>query len=163
MAFGYLRDPLFLACLLVYGANRMLEDWGMSPPVFRSYLNDVICIPFWLPLMLWAEHKLGLRPHDDPPYAYEIVIPLVFLAAVFEVILPSLPAWRGLTVPDPNDVLCYAAGAFLANRFWQWRYRAKEGQSRPVPEKDRGADASPLADGTGRAGRSSEGVVHEVP
>ncbi len=122
MRFRYLRDPLFLLCLVVYGANRLLEDWGISPTLFRSYLNDVICIPFWVPIMLWAERASGLRPHDDPPHAYEMAIPLVFLAAVFEVILPSTQAWQGLTVPDPNDVLCYAAGASIASWFWQWRY-----------------------------------------
>lgn len=123
MTFGYLRDPLFLLCLIVYGANRLLEDSGLSPPLFRCYLNDVICIPFWVPIMLWAERQSGLRQHDDPPHAYEMAIPLVIWAAVFEVVLPSTRAWQGLTVPDPNDVLCYAAGACIASWFWQWRYR----------------------------------------
>ena len=126
MAFGYLRDPLFVVCVLAYGANRLLEDGGMSPPMFRSYLNDVICIPFWIPMMLWAERKLGLRPHDDPPHAYEIIIPLLLWAAAFEIILPTTQAWAGLAVPDPNDVLCYAGGAFIASQFWHWRYRADD-------------------------------------
>ena len=122
MTFGYLKDPLFLICLIAYSLNRVLANHGMSTPVLRSYLNDVICIPFWIPIMLWVHRKLGLRQHDDPPHGHEIVIPLLIWALVFEVILPATRVWSGLAVADPNDVLCYALGGFIAIRFWTWRY-----------------------------------------
>src|SRR5262245_50409749 len=96
----------------------------MSPPLLRSYLNDIICIPFWIPIMLWSLRKLGLRRHDDAPHAHEIVIPLLIWAVVFEVILPATRAWAGLAVADPNDVLCYALGGLLAGLYWTWRYRS---------------------------------------
>lgn len=123
MPFRYLSDPLFLACFFAYWVNRLLEARGMSAPVFRGYLNDLICIPFWIPILVWVQRRLRLRRHDAPPQSYEIAIPLVIWAAVFEVILPTTPTWAGLAVPDPNDVLCYALGGLVAVHFWGWWYR----------------------------------------
>lgn len=120
--FVYLKDPLFLACLSAYCVNRLLANHGMSVPLLRSYLNDVICIPFWIPIMLWAQRKLGLRKHDGPPQPFEVVIPLVIWALVFEVFLPATPLWSHVALADPIDVLCYALGGIVAVQFWSWRY-----------------------------------------
>lgn len=122
MSFRYCRDPLFVACFAVYWMNWFLEGCHRSLPWFESYLNDVICIPFWVPIMLWANRKLGLRRHDGPPEASEIIIPLVIWAMVFEWILPHLANWKDLAVADPIDVLCYAIGAFVASAYWSLTY-----------------------------------------
>ena len=66
-----------------------------------------------------------LRQHDDPPHTFEIVIPLVIWAVVFEVVLPTTETFTGLAVPDPNDVLCYALGGFVSAQFWQWWHRRR--------------------------------------
>jgi len=133
--FGYLKDPLFLFCFTVYWLNRFLEDCGISAPIVRSYLNDLICIPFWCPIMLWANRRLGLRRHDSPPLAYEIVIPLLIVAIVFEVILPASRGWEDLTFADPNDVLSYALGAAFATIFWAWWYREQGNAVHPSDRK----------------------------
>jgi hypothetical protein len=72
--------------------------------------------------MLWANRKLGLRRHDAPPQGYEIVIPLLIWAIVFELVLPATRGWSRLAIADPIDVLCYAAGGCLSALFWTWRY-----------------------------------------
>ena len=122
MAFGYLKDPLFLVCFTAYWVNRFLEAYDLSTPILCSYLNDLICIPFWIPIVLWIMRKLGLRRHDAPPRAYEIVIPLLIWSVVFELVLPATLAWSGLAHADPNDVLCYALGGCLSALYWKWRY-----------------------------------------
>ena len=43
----------------------------------RDSLNDVICIPFWVPIMLFIMKKAGLRREDGPPTGSEILIPLI--------------------------------------------------------------------------------------
>lgn len=129
MPFGYLRDPLFLACFGGYWIHRLAASNGLSTPLLTSYLNDVICIPFWIPLMLWAQRMLRLRAHDDPPRGYEVVIPLVIWAVVFEVILPLTSVWKGRTFPDPVDVLCYAMGGLGAVVFWTWWYHERRALS----------------------------------
>ena len=126
MPFRYLKDPLFLVCFTVYWLNRFLEDFGLSAPLLRSYLNDLICIPFWVPIMVWVNRKLGLREYDGPPLAYETVIPLLIWAAAFELILPSMQGWSELAFADPNDVLAYTLGAAGAKSFWRWWYGGAE-------------------------------------
>ena len=122
MEFKYVRDPLFLVCFFAYWINRCLESYGLSPILARSYLNDLICIPFWIPIMLWMQKRIGLRESDEPPRAFELVIPLAIWSLVFEVVLPTTRTWSGLAVPDVNDVVCYALGAAISMRFWEWHY-----------------------------------------
>ena len=128
MAFGYLRDPLFVICFSAYWINRYLESVDLSANIFRSYLNDLICIPFWVPIILFVHRRLGIRIHDEPPRALEIVIPLVLWSVIFEVVLPTTQAWSGLAIADPADVLCYSIGALAGAAFWTWRYRGKNWQ-----------------------------------
>jgi hypothetical protein len=123
MPFAYLRDPLFLVCFATYWAHRWLAARGISTPLLGAHLNDLICIPFWVPIMLWIERRLGLRRHDHPPRAVEVVIPLVILAAAFEVVIPSHPQWQVPTVADPKDVLAYSLGSLVAVAIWKWYYR----------------------------------------
>ena len=122
MPFAYLRDPLFLLCFAGYWCHRLLAAYGLSTPWLRAYFNDLICLPFWVPLMLWVQRIAGLRTHDNPPSAIELVVPLVLWATVFEVLLPATPTWTGLAVPDPRDVLCYAAGGLISA--WVWNRKA---------------------------------------
>jgi hypothetical protein len=123
MKFRYLRDPLFQFCIVVYFVNRWVLKHVWDSSFFHSYLNDLICIPFWVPIMLYAERKVGLRDTDGPPEAHEILIPLVLWSWVFEIVLPANPFFARYSVADHRDVMCYSLGAFLAAVFWRWRYR----------------------------------------
>lgn len=122
MNFRYLRDPLFLFCVGLYFFNR----WVMKPyfpnEFCRSYLNDVICIPFWVPIMLFLLRKLGLRKDDVVPRASEILIPLLVWSWVFEIYLPSTNSFNGLATSDYLDILAYTVGCFIAALFWKFWY-----------------------------------------
>lgn len=122
MPFRYLRDPLFLFCVAAYSVNRLVLKPHIHGGVFGAFLhgslNDVICLPFWVPIMVWMMHKVGLRPGDAPPQAVEILIPLLLWSWFFELILPTLGPFRRLAVCDPEDILCYALGTLLAALFW---------------------------------------------
>ena len=112
---------MFLVCFFAYWAHRWLAGIGMSNSLLRGHLNDVICIPFWLPMMLWANRKLRLRTHDRPPDSVEIVVPLMIWSALFEVV-PLQQIWHIPTVADPYDVFSYSIGALAAAVFWRWYY-----------------------------------------
>lgn len=127
--FAYLRDPLFLACLLVYFGHRVLAAQGFSTPWLRAYLNDVICIPFWVPMILWGQRVLRLRSDDGRPTPIDLVVPLLVWSLAFEVILPNLQGWRTIAFPDPGDIVSYAAGGLGAAIFWRWWYQP-QGASR---------------------------------
>lgn len=122
MPFRYLRDPIFLTCLAAYFLNRKLEEFGLSPVLAQCYLNDLICIPFWVPMMVWVAKNLGWRRHGRRPDVIEIGIPLIMFAVVFEVVLPLTDTFLSKTVADPYDVQCYVLGAVVANGLWSRMY-----------------------------------------
>jgi hypothetical protein len=129
MKFRYLLDPLFLVCVGVYVLNRcVLEVWWPGT-FFGSYVNDLICIPFCVPVMIGLLKVLGLRPGDAPPQIYEIIIPLNLWSLAFEVWLPRMAAVGDRFTADPLDVLFYVVGAIIAGAVWAWTYRNRREQT----------------------------------
>jgi hypothetical protein len=122
--FRYLADPLFLVCFATYFVNRWLIKPHITGGFCHDYLNDLICIPFWLPPMLWLMRRTGCRAGDGPPQAHEILIPLLLWSLCFEVILPWTDLFHGLDRADPKDVLWYAVGAMGSAIFWRLWYGA---------------------------------------
>jgi len=119
--FRYLRDPLFLGAVAVHLANRWLVRPATDAAFFHESLNDLLCIPFWVPPLLFAMRRLGLR-RPGPPRTPEILVPLVVWSVMFEVVLPYEGPLVGLTFGDPADVFWYAAGAVVAVVWWRWWY-----------------------------------------
>ena len=125
MRFKYLRDPFFIACVALYFVNRLLLKPLLPSVLLRSYLNDLICIPFWVPIMLFLSRKCRLRGHDDPPRPYEILVPLVLWSVIFELWLPHTSTFAGLATADHLDILCYTIGGLVAALFWKSYYRKR--------------------------------------
>jgi hypothetical protein len=46
--FGYLRDPLFLVCLVTYFVNRLVLKSVWKDGFVHEHFNDLICVPFWV-------------------------------------------------------------------------------------------------------------------
>src|SRR5262245_10214696 len=122
MPFLYLRDPLFLFCVGVYFLNRFVFRKIWLSGFVHEHFNDLICIPFWVPILLFIQRRTGWRDGDDSPRPAEIVIPLIVWSWLFEVILPSTERFRGLAVSDYLDILYYALGALGAALIWRWWY-----------------------------------------
>jgi len=122
MTFKYLRDPLFLCCFFLYFLNRLILKPQFDIAFFHNSFNDLICIPFWIPVLLWCMRKSGFRADDEPPQWYEILFPLILWSVVFEILLPQLKFFRGIAIADPWDVLYYVLGACIASVFWQTGY-----------------------------------------
>jgi hypothetical protein len=127
MRFKYLRDPLFVFSLLLYVLNRLLLRPLFSSLFLDGYLNDLLCIPFWVPIMLFVMRRCGLRRDDGPPVACEILIPVVLWSIIFELWLPFTSAFRGLAFADPVDIFCYTVGAMIAAALWTSYYGRDEG------------------------------------
>jgi len=120
--FRYLRDRLFLACVAAYFINRLVLKRIWVSGFVHDHFNDLICIPFWVPVMLWIERSIGLRRRDGPPDAMEIAVPLVVWSWTFEVFLPAR-GWLGPhCAADHRDVLWYSVGALAASLAWRRRY-----------------------------------------
>jgi hypothetical protein len=122
--FLYLRDPLFLVCVAIYFINRFVLKALWKEGFVHEHLNDLICIPFWVPIMLFIQRKLGMRADDASPQPGELVIPLIVWSWTFEILLPAIPSLGKAFVADHLDVLAYCAGALGAGVFWKWWYGA---------------------------------------
>jgi len=125
MRFRYLADPLFVFCVVLYFVNRFLIKRFVGEGFFHNHLNDLICIPFWVPIMVFLLHKSGLRKDDGPPRADEILIPLVMWSAIFELYLPHVTYFEHLATADHVDILFYTLGALGASVVWQLVYRGQ--------------------------------------
>jgi hypothetical protein len=123
MRFRYLKDPLFVFCFGLYFLNRWILKRYFPNDFCRDSLNDVICIPFWIPIMLFLIRKARFRRTDAPPSGSEILIPLILWSWVFEAWLPFVPFFKHLATSDYHDVFCYTVGALLAAIFWKVWYR----------------------------------------
>jgi hypothetical protein len=122
MRFRYLKDPLFLFCFVIYFANRWIVKPYFPNTFSQDYLNDLICLPFWVPIMLFFLKKVHLRNDDNPPALYEILIPLICWSWMFEVWLPGTTFFRKVSFSDYRDIFCYSLGALIAGVFWQIYY-----------------------------------------
>jgi hypothetical protein len=120
--FRYLGDPLFLLCVATYFVNRYVFKAIWRDGFAHEHLNDLICIPFWVPIMLFAQRKLGLRDGDDRPRPSEIFVPLLLWSWLFEIILPQSALLGDSCVADHLDIMYYSLGALLAGIFWRWWY-----------------------------------------
>jgi hypothetical protein len=122
MPFRYLKDPLFLTCLAVYCTNRWLVKPCFPNTFSQSYLNDLICLPFWLPIMLFLMRWTGLRKDDAAPSGAELIVPLLLWSVGFELVLPQLQWSERRATCDHLDILCYTIGTAIAALVWRHRY-----------------------------------------
>ena len=127
-AFGYQRDPLFLACLGAYAVNRLLIKPHLHSysPFFHGHFDDCLLVPVALPLFLLVYRRLGLRPDDAAPRWWEIGWHLLVWSLFFKWFGPLV---LHRSVADPYDVVCYAAGGVAAWLLWNFR-RANFGIAR---------------------------------
>jgi len=108
---------------VLYFVNRLVLKKISGAAFLHDHLNDLICIPFWVPIMLSGLRVLRLRKDDGMPRAHEVLIPLLVWSVVFELLLPQMRTFERLAVSDPEDVLFYTLGACLSMLFWKAWYR----------------------------------------
>ena len=133
--FRYLGDPVFLTAVALHLLNRFAirpftDD---ASDFWHCWFNDLLCVPFWLPPLLWLLRVLGLRRHDAPPTVLELLEMVVLWSAIFEWLVPTtrLAAYFPAAVGDPVDVAMYAAGAAIGG--WLWGSGRKGPAIEPPP------------------------------
>ena len=120
--FNYLKDPLFLVTVALYILSRYIVRPLTTGKIdfFNSYFNDLICIPFCLPIVLFLTRKVRLRNHDEPPDIYELCFYLLLWSLFFEYIAPMYGRYLNHPVADPWDVVCYIVGGVIAGIYWNY-------------------------------------------
>lgn len=116
--FRYFADPICVASMACYALGR----WYLKPQhlggwFVHDYLNDLLCLPLFLPMSLGMQRLLRLRRHDAPPRLWEVLQHAVVFSVVFEVLLPRYPhTFR--TTADPWDAVAYFVGGLFAWALW---------------------------------------------
>jgi hypothetical protein len=125
--FAYVADPVCVAAAILYALNRwFLKPHHIGGWFTAGYLNDVLCLPLFLPAILLAQRVVGVRPKNAYPRAWEMLQHWVIFSVAFEVVLPRFPrVYR--TTADPLDVVAYLAGGLLAQAVWTGRGRKRTG------------------------------------
>jgi protein-S-isoprenylcysteine O-methyltransferase Ste14 len=125
MPFRYLRDPLFLTALVLYLGNRFLVKPLVSGGFFHNHFNDLLCVPLFVPIVVFVAHLCRARPHEGAPEWYEILLPLLVWSIQFELIYPQLPFWSRWVTGDPQDILWYCVGAAISSLWWWFYYQRR--------------------------------------
>jgi hypothetical protein len=115
---GALKHPIFIIASLLFLGNYSLEIAGYSIPGVHAYMDDLLCLPVVLTLVLSVFQKL--RSPSFTFQASHIIFAALYFAFAFEWLLPKYsPAY----VSDPWDVLCYSLGALV---FYVFQNRSQE-------------------------------------
>lgn len=121
--FGYMKDRLFWIAVFIYLLNRLILEPVMAgrTDFFSSYVNDIICFPFWLPIVLYLTRLVRLRRHDLPPDFFELCFYFLIWSYIFEFVGPMYGSRFNYHVSDPWDIVCYASGCLFAGLYWNFR------------------------------------------
>ncbi len=131
--FRYLADPMCIAALGLYALNRfVLKPHHIGGWFTHGYLNDVLCLPLFVPIILYIEHVIRLRRHAGFPRVWETVQCWAAFALVFQVVIPRFPK-TFIAAGDPWDILAYLAGGILAGCYWAMAARRARGPSNTIP------------------------------
>ena len=115
-SFGYAADPLCLLACGLYALNRFWLRQHVGGDFLQGYFNDLLLIPAALPVLLWVQRRLGVRPDDLRPRWSEIGMHLAVWSIAAETIVPRLLA---RATGDWRDVIAYGTGALVAGCWWQ--------------------------------------------
>jgi hypothetical protein len=116
--FRYLADPVCMAALALYAINRFyLKPHHIGGWFTHGYFNDVLCLPLFVPVILYVQHLAGVRRHRQFPRVWEVLQACAAFVLVFQVITPRFPQVF-ITAGDPYDILAYLAGGGIAWGCW---------------------------------------------
>jgi hypothetical protein len=122
-----MADWLFLVSVLLYLVNRF---WIKKTAFghrgfFHDYLNDVLLIPFFLPMVLLVQKKARLRGHDLPPTAFEVASHVVLWSVYFQYVFVHFHYLYRHSTADPWNMAAYAVGGVASLVIWNLSYRTK--------------------------------------
>ena len=115
--FRYVDDPICVASMMLYVLNRwVLKPQHIGGWLVHDYLNDVLCLPIFLPIILRLQSALGIRRHHLPPTSFELVHNWIVFSVLYYFVFPRLPAFS--STADPWNSVAYLVGGLTAFITW---------------------------------------------
>ena len=104
----------------------VLNRWVLKPHhiggwLVHNYLNDLLCLPIFLPIILRLQSALHIRRHHLPPTLLELIHNWLIFSVLYYFVFPNLPAFS--SVADPWNSVAYLIGGLAAYGWWKYFYR----------------------------------------
>ena len=97
---------LFSIAVILFIVNQYMEREYLSLPGLKYYLDDLLLLPIFLPMMGWIHKKAGLTDTVEIS-VYQVILSIIYFSIAFEVVLPQV---FQIGVADPVDVFMYILG-----------------------------------------------------
>ena len=107
--------------MLIYVLNRfVLKPQHIGGWLVHDYLNDLLCLPIFLPIILRLQSVLGIRRHHLPPTMLELMHNWLVFSVLYYFVFPRSPWFASMA--DPWNSVAYLFGGVVAYLFWRWFY-----------------------------------------
>jgi hypothetical protein len=100
----------------LYGIVRILRAKHIIIPWINGYLNDGLCLPIILPVILWGIKKWKIKKGEYSFTIYHILFAAGYISYIFEFYLPK---HNSHFTADPWDIFCYFLGGI---GYYSWQY-----------------------------------------
>lgn len=113
------NTKIWIILIFIFLANQILEHFSISQVLLQSYLDDILCMPIVLFIILLFYNKyLFVDINYSIPISY-ILISIFFFIFLFELVLPIISKNY---IADIFDVIAYTIGAlffYLFMNYWE--------------------------------------------
>lgn len=98
----------FYIFLCIFFTNQIVDYLGFSLPIIQSYLDDLLCFPVVLYIVLIVHRRWRLKNENYTLPILHIVISISFFILIFEIIFPLISVRY---TADLLDILAYGIGS----------------------------------------------------
>ena len=98
---------LFSICFILFIANQILEKLGIFIPILNSYLDDLLCFPIVLSIILFIHRRWRVKNNKYTLPFQHVLIAVILFILIFEIALPIV---SDKYIADIKDVLVYLIG-----------------------------------------------------
>ncbi|MBT3251658.1 MAG: hypothetical protein HOB17_10740 [Candidatus Marinimicrobia bacterium] len=100
---------MFSVAMILFITNQGMEGEYLTLPVMRYYLDDLVLLPIFLPILGWIFKMAGLTDVVEISM-FQVILSVIYFSIIFEVMLP---VFFQIGVADPMDVLMYILGGMI--------------------------------------------------
>ena len=105
---------ILIILTIVFVINQLIEFLGINIVFFNSYLDDLLCFPIILSVILFIHRKWRLKNKYFVLPISHIIISVLIFVVIFELLLPMISL---KFTADIFDIVAYIAGSIFFFKF----------------------------------------------